>query len=387
MTAIAGDQLGPHSNPAEHWDSGGNAAAVLNAPLYERLQRQLGSVIIAKQGEAMFGGGLVYNEISRSSRYKPLSSGEYYRVCCPFCLRRNAVDTKHRLWINHRWGVGLDPGADCYDPQDRFWWMCVCYNEGCMSDPENRKELRNMLYGGIGRELHGERVVIAAGSIEAASLGVVGFPGYCQRVDELPDVHRACQYLLRRGMDAKQLGPQYDLSYCHESIEYPIVAGKLIIPIYMDNNMVGWQARPPYEADWKTQPKYYNCPRTNKRLMLYGSDAAKQVPFCTIVEGVTDVWALGRGAVCVLGKDMSPIQGGIIGANWDAAVIALDGDAQERAVRMQDHLERECDMQGKVVNVRLPDGLDPATIESDYFWDLVHGSAAAKGVDLLFHDS
>lgn len=383
MIGVADDQIGPHAPSAILQGMESAAGAVLNPLLYERLQRQLGSVIVAKPGEAVAGGGLEYNAVARQTRYKPLSSGEYYRVCCPYCLKRNAVDTRHRLWINHRWGVGMDPGTEFYDPNDRFWWMCVCYNEGCLEDPENRKSLRNMLYGGVGRELHGETVTIRPGSTAMMSLGVVEFPGRCQRVDELPVVHQAYQYLLGRGMDPKQLGPDYDLSYCHESITHPIVAGKLLIPIYMDSRMVGWQARPPYETDWKTQPKYYNCPRTNKRLMLYGADEAKKLPFCIIVEGVTDVWAVGSGAVCVLGKDVSPIQGGLIGENWKAAVIALDGDAQERAIKMQDMLERGCNMRDKVVNVRLPEGLDPATTESDYFWDLVYGSAAAKGVDLF----
>ncbi len=380
MTGVVGDPIGPYNKDAVQ--QGMAAPSVLNPLLYDRLQRQLGSVVIAKQGEAVFGGGYEYT--AGRNRYKPLSSGEYYRVCCPFCLKRNAMDTRHRLWINHRWGVGMDPGTEFYDPNDRFWWMCVCYNESCLEDPENRKALRTMIYGGVGRELHGETVTIRQGSTALMSLGIVEFPGHCQRVDELPVVHRAWQYLLSRGMDPKQLGPQYDLSYCHESIMYPVVAGKLIIPIYMDSRMVGWQARPPYDIDWKAagQPKYYNCPRTNKRLMLYGADAAKKLPFCIVVEGVTDVWAIGSGAVCVLGKDMSPVQGGLIGENWEAAVIALDGDAQERAIRMQDMLERGCNMRDKVVNVRLPEGLDPATTESDYFWDLVYGSAAAKGVDL-----
>ncbi|MFN9956455.1 MAG: hypothetical protein ACK55I_25435, partial [bacterium] len=30
--------------------------------------------------------------------------GEYYCVCCPFCN-----DVAHKLWINHRYGAGVNP--------------------------------------------------------------------------------------------------------------------------------------------------------------------------------------------------------------------------------------------------------------------------------------
>jgi len=367
--------LGPNNGAGLEWDAGNNTASVLNPTLYERLVRQFGSVIIAKQGEAMFGGG--YEYVGGHNRYSPLSSGA-------FCLQRGAVDTRHRLWINHRWGVGLDPTDPLYNKDDRFWWMCVCYNEGCMENPANRKALRNMIYGGVGRELHGQRVTVRPGKRENLSLGVVDLPGHCQRLDNLPVEHIACQYLLGRGISPQVVGERYDVSYCNESSEFPAVVGKMIIPIYMDGQMVGWQARPPYDIDWKAagQPKYYNRPRTNKRLMLYGADMAKSLPFCIIVEGVTDVWAVGSGAVSLLGKDMSYVQAGLIIENWQAAVIALDADAQDRAVRMQDMLERD-KLRGKVVNVVLPDGTDPASLDADFFWDLVYGGAANSGIDLL----
>jgi len=49
---------------------------------------------------------------------------------------------------------------------------------------------------------------------------------------------------------------------------------------------------------------------------------------------------------------------------------------------MQDMLERD-KLRGKVVNVVLPDGTDPASLDADFFWDLVYGGAANSGIDLL----
>ena len=49
--------------------------------------------------------------------FQASNPGEYYRIACPFCL-----DTRHRLWINHRWGVGPD-GV----PNERLIGMPVSY--------------------------------------------------------------------------------------------------------------------------------------------------------------------------------------------------------------------------------------------------------------------
>lgn len=371
---------GPHPNLAKAI-AGVDTAHVLNPVLYERLVQKFGSVIIAKQGSAMFGGGYSYE--TGQPRYKPLDAGEYYRVCCPFCPQKKAVDTRHRLWINHRWGVGLDPEDANYDPNDKFWWMAHCYNEHCMEDPANRKELRNWIFGGIGRERHGEAIKIREGIKEPVALGVVDYPGQCQRIDELSPSHMAYQYILGRGMDPQVLGPKYDLSYCHFCQQWPAATNKLIIPIYMNRTMVGWQARPPFDADWKAlgHGKYYNLPGINKRLMLYGYDQAKVASFCTVVEGVTDVWALGDGAVSLLGKDMSPQQAILITENWKAVILALDPDAADRAQRIYNMLNVG-PLQGKVMQLRMPDGLDPASIDNDYFWDLVFTQASQMNLEL-----
>jgi len=353
----------------------------LNATLYKRMVQQFGEVLIAKPGEAMVGGGMMMNR--GKLRYTPLSSGEYYRVNCPYCLQRNSVDTKHRLWINHRWGVGLDPGMPFYDPQDKFWHMAVCYNENCLESSANRRDLRIRLYTGIGRELHrGETVKIAQGTVSYASLGVTDYPGYCQRVDTLSSDHCANQYLIGRGFDPKMLGEVYDVSYCHNSDQYPLVTGRIVVPIHMNGQMVGWQARPPYDADWKAirQPKYYNCPGTNKRLMLYGLQQAEYSPFCTVVEGVTDVWKLGAGAVCVLGCTMSPQQAAWINSRWSVAFIALDSDATKKAEDTKRILEQSGNTTAVVVP--MPAGLDPATMNNDCFWDLVAARCDEEGVDI-----
>jgi hypothetical protein len=349
----------------------------LNPYLYKRLRARFTSVQIAKQGEPSRGEQIPHD---RSVRYRFVHSGEYYRVCCPFCSQKQAVDTRHRLWIHHRWGVGLDKD-DPLNRGDKFWWACICYNEGCMERQDNVKELRNWIYSGVGRERHAPAIEILKASDDAVTLGIVDWPGQCLRVDQLPREHQAFQYLLSRGFDPMWLGPKYDVSFCVEmDPQYPVAHQKLIIPIRMRGQMVSWQARPPYDIDFSAagQPKYYNCPGTNKRLMLYGYDEAKDLPFAVVVEGVTDVWAHGPGTVSILGKSMAHIQANTIASTWKAAILVLDPEASEEAMRMKEQLNRI-----PVVLVQLPTGLDPATTDHEYFWDTVLTASIQQGVDLL----
>lgn len=347
----------------------------LNPYLYGRLKRRFGSVQIASQGEAMVGR--LVDLGNGKPEYKISSPGEYYRVNCPFCPQKRSVDTRHRLWINHRWGVGPD-GI----PREKMWWAAICYNERCLENYQNRHELRTMIYGGVGRDNHSPQVRILRGNVPSASLGLVRWPGRCLRVDQLSRSHHAYQYLLSRGFDPAVLGPEYNVSFCQElDPDYPMAHNRLIIPIYMRAKMVGWQARHVGELDQRTAhiPKYWNCPGINKRLMLYGFDAAVALPFCIVVEGVTDVWAVGAGAVALLGKTMSPQQFDLIRSHWKAAVVLLDEDAVLAAEEMHHRLRQAM----PVVQVPLPPGTDPATIDKEYMWDLIHRAAAAQGVDLL----
>jgi len=344
---------------------------VLNEVLYNRLCKRFGEVRIAKQGERMSG------EYTFDNRYEMIEGGEYYRICCPFCARQNTTDTRFRLWINHRWGVGLDkqePGR-----QDNFWWAWVCYNEHCEQHPENTHQLRTWLYSAIGREREEVRVQIGEG-VASASLGLVEWPGRCIRLDQLQSDHLACQYLHSRGFNAADVGRQWGVSYCEGGDpKYGMAQGRLIIPIRMDGEMVGWQARTPYDMDWKASrvPKYYNSPGINKRLMLYGHDRAVHENFCIITEGVTDVWAVGPGAVCLLGKDISMHQAEMIKMKWKAAAIALDADAGDRIAKIENMLDKL-----PTVVVNMPPDTDPADLSQARFWDLLLSSSIEQGVDL-----
>jgi hypothetical protein len=268
-----------------------------------------------------------------------------------------------------------------YDPADRFWWASTCYNEGCLKNPERVAQLRTWIYGGLGRELHRREIPVSSGMSAPAALQHVELPGTCIPLRQLSAHHVANAYLATRGFDPLQLDADYGLCYCDAAPpEYPTTNGRLIIPICMNGDRVGWQARAVYDCDFAAMhcPKYYNLPGMNKSAVLYGLDQAVGTAFCTIVEGVSDVWAIGPGALATLGKTLSYVQAEMIVARWPVAVIAYDADAPEYVERAKVLLESKL----AVVPVTLPDGLDPATTAPARFWDIVYQSAEKVGVTL-----
>jgi DNA primase len=175
------------------------------------------------------------------------------------------------------------------------------------------------------------------------------------------------------------------VAYCEEAAaEYPLVNGRIITPVTMNGECVGWQARAPFECDWGARhiPKYYNLPGMPKTSMLYGYDQAVGEPFCIVVEGVTDVWRVGVGAIATFGKTLSFSQAELIYQNWKKVVIAYDSDAHEYVERAKMMLESKMD----VVPMLLPSG-DPASIPNEEFWTAVLAAADECRIDLLGRDT
>ena len=344
----------------------------LNRYLYQRLCEEFGRVAIACPGESAAAHVV---DSGQGRRAEFLVKGEYYRVNCPFCN-----DTKLRLWVNHRWGRGFDEFPDY-----PFWHAAVCFNEECLRNSQNLKMLKSAVYSTLGRDRRRE-LVISEGILEAPVVGPVQDPGDCILLDQLSIDHPANSYLVNRGFDPFQLARDYKVSYCQSALPaFRGAEGRIIVPIIMEGEQLNWQGRYFPDVDWKRAgiSKYYNCPGVSKRALVYGLDAAKALPFCIIVEGVTDVWAIGPGAVCILGKSMSGHQfEKIKNAGFRAVIVMLDADAKNNA---RDLIERFKDFT-QVVNVEIPENADPAAMAAvDYenLWDLIYGSASAQNVDLM----
>ena len=338
---------------------------VLNKQLYLSCKQIFNYVRIQNKGESQqrqLGYDVKTNTHKAHVRY----SGEYYVVSCPFCN-----DTRYRLYINHRFGTPDEFGRT-------ETHLAHCFNEDCLSDYRNREKLFDLLRGHFSFE-----PVIRPGKVVDISKFTAEWPGEVTRVDKLPPDHEARHYLESRGFSADRVGSFYNVHFCHASDRW-LCKNRLIIPIYQDKKMRGWQARYVGDLDWKdpnTPPKYYTCPGTPRAQLLYNGGNASN--YCTgiITEGVTDVWSVGPMAVCTFGATMTAKQQSMFIASFKnhSGVLLFDPEEMEK-----DSIQRLIGhMKGKFRHgfaaVTLPDGVDPGSLERDTLRGYVAEKAAEQG--------
>jgi len=304
----------------------------LRPELYHRLCDCLGSVLIANEGQP-FNASVCTDRVTRKAALHIIEPGEYYKVSCPFCS-----DTRHRLWINHRWGR--------YVPalQSKLLHLAICYNDNCLRKPGAVHRLYEMVFSDFGHE-QGDVVLQAKRCVTAPA--APRYPGRHQSLATLWPNHPANDYLQSRGFDPKVLTSQYRVSYCIEAAaEFPLAQGRIIIPVHLNGEFRGWQARCVGEPQ-SGLPKYYSMPSMKKSELLYNYDTARTHAFLVVVEGVTDVWTFGPEAVALFGKTISARQVELLAQAGRPVFVLLDHDAAVEAQKVSAAL------QGKVPAVHL----------------------------------
>lgn len=144
----------------------------------------------------------------------------------------------------------------------------------------------------------------------------------------LPTCHR--RYLESRGFDPRRIVPEYDLRGVHQFGKY---AWRIIAPIVVDGHIVNFVAR---DVSGVADNRYLACPDEQAILprneILYNIDTVRDSVI--VVEGVTDVWRMGPGAVAVLGVRFTDAQVNLLARKkLKRAVILFDGEpaAADRA--------------------------------------------------------
>jgi hypothetical protein len=344
--------------------------------LYKRLRELFDYVEVANPGEGMVARQRRHmGATGVELRFDVVDPGEYYRVNCPFCS-----DTRQRLWLNHMYGQP-DPSND----RRTLGWLGVCYNDGCLESWARRQQLEDMCFGHLNRDQRQIKFRVSPGVTESAALREVTMPGVVMRLDELGDSHPARRYIIdQRGFDPDVLARDYGLAYCTEADpNYPAAEGRLIIPVHMHGQLVGWQGRVPDDnIDWKRSgiAKYYGMRGMPKRLMLYNYDNARQHTFCIVTEGVTDVWAIGDPAVALLGKKIHPMQRRLLTEFENGVIMMLDPDFPEATATAVESLSGPLD--GRVGVVTLPQDMDPAMFDETVLWGMIKEAADTAGVDI-----
>ena len=362
----------------------------LNPKLYRALHRAFTRVHIQKETEPMVFR-VAADPMTGKKRIRVAAGrgGEDYKVCCPFCN-----DRRFRLEISHRWNT-TDPDENVY-----FGVAFLrCYNDGCDANvdaPFHRRltcheELVEMLKAYIAR---GHGLVTARPSMEA-ELKPMTLPKKCVPLDSLPVDHAAIRYLREeRSFDPYQLSQDWRLQYC---IDDPndCVAGRIIIPVYMEGILVGFQARCIGEPPSDNIPKYYTAPSTPRNRLLYNYDRAKFGKFGVLVEGPTDAWRVGTSAaVAPLGSSVSMVQIQLMKLAWgdNGVVVMLDPeyvkkprrrpDTPSPYERLMEQLRDPTAFTNGVMEIVLADGMDPGKLTTAGLWRRIRRVAETCGFPL-----
>lgn len=370
---------------------------VLCPALHRQLVLRFGHVTVANPGCSFVGHMAVDPQTGRPA-LNVSDAGEYYRVNCPRCR-----DTRRRLWISHLYG-------QAEEGKRPFNFMVVCFNENCFGGATlqavaNRAWLEDTLLGQIPRSQRRQILTVLPGRKQPREYHP---PGHVIPLHTLGRRHPANAYLIDRGFEPYRLSEQYGLGYCHEAVEpYAHTASnRLIIPLVDQGKPVGWQARYIGDCDWKAtgRKKYYNMHGTRKSDMFYGFDRSRSSRLLVLVEGVTNVWRLGTGAIGSLGNSISAHQQELLGqwirqhsgkplalaCAFDRDPVKLDNPrataaAQESAIKVKTLIARVNDSLaksgGSAFQVEMPIGVDCADMTREAAWQFIYEAFYANGLD------
>lgn len=294
-----------------------------NPQLYSLLKRNFGHVRVSGGGSSRVSH---VPDWSRKGRLRTnVTGGEYYVICCPFCN-----DTRYRLWINALWGT-----RDATTGRE-LWHLAICHNEQCLADVGHRMHLREMVHAFPAQSRRMQPVAPAPSPPGQR----IELPELCVPVNS-PDCPAHVQaYLQSRGFNLRELATHWGVAYTSESMHSrPRLFDRIVIPIWRparrpgstNQYLAGWQAR----AIGDGEPKYLNCTGMKKSSLLYGLPQALAAKGPVIVvEGVTDVWRLGRNAVALFGKSISAAQVSLLVQHFRSRpiIIMLDADASTEAM-------------------------------------------------------
>ncbi len=150
------------------------------------------------------------------------------------------------------------------------------------------------------------------------------------------------------------------------------VKDRIIVPMYVDDRLVFWQARATWdEPDNKKFKKVLNPSGVSARNILYNYDVAKRFEEIILVEGFTDAIKVGPDAVATNSKVLQPIQVEYLkDSKAKSIVIMWDLDAWTDGKKRKDKrssVDKAADYLKsfgfKVKGAKLPKGRDPGSFK------------------------
>ena len=246
---------------------------------------------------------------SRDIPYSPPGSKNVSRnsigIGCPFC-----GDTSNHLGIKidtKQWNCWI-----CGAGRNKHLLSLIVKLENC-SYKQAEKTLKPFA--------HSDMSLLVDRSVMPINIpyGQFKLPAEC--VNELLESHR--EYLESRNLDPDYIFNKYKLK-CVGPISRRWKLS-LIAPVHLNHRIISFLSA---DITRNRMSKYMNCPLEESVIPIndtvYNLDNATNT--VVIVEGITDVWNIGDGAVALYTKRASSQQLKIL-STFDRAFIMLDADA------------------------------------------------------------
>jgi DNA primase len=153
------------------------------------------------------------------------------------------------------------------------------------------------------------------------------------RKEELSKIYT--DYLIERNYDPEFIKTYYEV---FAGGNFGKFAFRLVIPVFMNKEIVNYVAR---DVTGLQIPKYKNLSNDEALVpmknCIYNIDSANDT--AVIVEGVFDVWRIGRGAVAMMGKEFTSHQLKILfEKNLKRAFVVFDSDAAKNSENLANSL-------------------------------------------------
>ena len=174
--------------------------------------------------------------------------------------------------------------------------------------------------------------------------------------DKWQKIHK--DYLTNRGFNWEELKDIRGLKVTHAAGSYKF---RIMSPIYYRNRLVSYQGR---DVTDKSMLRWKACPKDLEVIphqdILYGLGDCP-VESAILVEGQSDVWKMGLGAICGFGMNLSKSQVRLL-KKFKKLFIIFDSEprAQEISVELAKYLATT----GlRAYNIQLDQGKDPGSLE------------------------
>lgn len=155
------------------------------------------------------------------------------------------------------------------------------------------------------------------------------------------------RYLVKRNFDPEVIEKIWDVRgtgpiSIMDNISF---SHRLVIPIYWENRVVSFQTR---DITAKHFLRYISCPEQREivkhKHIFYQAIPIKDEKACICVEGVTDAWRFGYGAIATFGIKYTKYQVREISKRFKRVFVVFDDDPQ--AVKQSEKLAAELVLRG-----------------------------------------